>query len=73
MRPFKKVDERDIKILRTFVSNDRIFVHDEIHSDYSHDEMTIYGKKEPEVVIQIKNATEASNILKYASEIFFRV
>ena len=68
MRPFKKVDERDIEILRTFVSNDRIFVHDEIHSDYSHDEMTIYGKKEPEVVIQIKNATEASNILKYASE-----
>ena len=68
MRPFKKVDEKDIEILKSFVSKDRIFVHDEIHSDYSHDEMTIYGKQEPEVVIQIKNATEAANIMKYASE-----
>ena len=68
MRPFKKVDQKDIEILRSFVSENRIFVDDEIHSDYSHDEMTIYGKKEPEVVIQIKNAIEASNIMKYASE-----
>ena len=68
MRPFKKIDAQDIAALKSFVSEDRFFVEDEIHSDYSHDEMMIYGKKEPEVVIQIKNAEEASNILKYATE-----
>ena len=67
MRPFKKIDVQDIEVLRTFVPADRFFV-DNIHPDYSHDEMMIYGKKEPEVVIQIKSAQEASNIMKYASE-----
>ncbi len=68
MRPFKKIDAQDIAVLRTFVSEDRFFVEESIHPDYAHDEMMIYGKKDPEVVIQIKNALEASEIMKYASE-----
>ncbi|WP_294561286.1 FAD-binding oxidoreductase [uncultured Traorella sp.] len=68
MKPYKKVDEKDLEVLRSFVSEDRIFVNDDIHPDYSHDEMMIYGKRKPEVVIQIKNAQEAAKIMKYASE-----
>ena len=59
MKPFKKIDAQDIAVLRTFVPEDRFFVEDQIHPDYAHDEMMIYGKQEPEVVIQIKNAEEA--------------
>lgn len=68
MRAYKKIDRKDIEALREFVDKDRFFVDDEIHSDYSHDEMVIYGKKQPEVVIQVKNAEEVANIMKYASE-----
>ena len=68
MRTYKKIDSKDIEVLRTFVSEDRFFIGDEIHSDYSHDEMVIYGKKQPEVVIQVKTAEEVANIMKYASE-----
>ena len=66
MKPFKKIDAQDIAVLRTFVPEDRFFVENQIHPDYAHDEMMIYGKQEPEVVIQIKNAEEASKIMKYA-------
>lgn len=68
MKPFKKIDAQDIEVLRTFVPENRFFVEGQIHPDYAHDEMMIYGKQEPEVVIQIKNAEEASKIMKYASE-----
>ena len=64
MKPFKKIDAQDIAVLRTFVPEDRFFVEDQIHPDYSHDEMMIYGKQEPEVVIQIRNAEEASKVMK---------
>ena len=63
MKPFKKIDAQDIAVLRTFVPEDRFFVEDQIHPDYSHDEMMIYGKQEPEVVIQIRNAEEASKVM----------
>lgn len=43
-------------------------INDEISVDFSHDEMPIYGKKMPDVVIDVKNTEEISKIMKICNE-----
>ena len=54
---FRKLETRDI-----------VSVRDEIHPDYTHDEMTHYGCFDPELVIQPGCTEEVSQILAYANQ-----
>lgn len=65
---YKKIDEQDLARLKQLVPSERIFDREAIHSDYTHDEMTEYGKADPEVVILVKTKQEVSAILRYANQ-----
>ena len=64
---FRKIEERDVKALSEIVGREYVSVNEEIHPDYSHDEMTHYGCYTPELVIQPGSTEEVSRILAYAS------
>ncbi len=65
---FRKLEEKDLAVLREIVGAERLFSHDAIHPDYTHDEMILYGKGQPEALVQIKSTEEASRILAYANQ-----
>jgi glycolate oxidase len=63
---YNKVTESDIDYFKGICSPDRVFTGDAINEDYRHDEMAIYGKFTPDVVIEVINTEEVSKIMKYA-------
>ena len=65
---FRKLETRDIEALSTITGRDYVSVRDEIHPDYTHDEMTHYGCFDPELVIQPGCTEEVSQILAYADQ-----
>ena len=44
---FRKLETRDIEALSAITGRDYVSVRDEIHPDYTHDEMTHYGCFDP--------------------------
>ena len=62
---YKKIDDRDIEYLRSFIPEGRILVHDEISHDYAHDELGGIEVK-PDVLIYVLSTEEVSKIMKYA-------
>lgn len=66
--PYKKVSPADVEYFKRVTAADRVFVGDEINDDFTHDEMTEYGKYAPEVVIEVLNSEETSLIMRYAYE-----
>lgn len=67
MKPFKKVDARDLAFFETLLPG-RVFNGDAISTDYGHDEMTEYGHYMPETVLQVISTQDVSAVLKYCSE-----
>ena len=65
---YKKVSPADVEYFKRVTAADRVFVGDEINDDFTHDEMTEYGKYAPEVVIEVLNSEETSLIMRYAYE-----
>lgn len=65
---FRKLETRDIEALSAITGRDYVSVRDEIHPDYTHDEMTHYGCFDPELVIQPGCTEEVSQILAYADQ-----
>lgn len=65
---FRKLENRDIEALSAITGRDYVSVRDEIHPDYTHDEMTHYGCFDPELVIQPGCTEEVSQILAYANQ-----
>ena len=65
---FRKLENRDIEALSAITGRDYVSVRDEIHPDYTHDEMTHYGCFDPELVIQPGCTEEVSQILAYADQ-----
>ena len=65
---FRKLETRDIEALSAITGRDYVSVRDEIHPDYTHDEMTHYGCFDPELVIQPGCTEEVSQILAYANQ-----
>lgn len=65
---FRKLENRDIEALSAITGQDYVSVRDEIHPDYTHDEMTHYGCFDPELVIQPGCTEEVSQILAYANQ-----
>lgn len=68
MREYKKITANDIAALQAMIDSTRVFVADQIHNDFTHDEMTEYGKADPDIVIQVVSAEEVQKVLRYANE-----
>ena len=65
---YKKVTDADINVFREICGKDSIFTGTDIHEDFTHDEMTIYGIYKPEAVIEAHTTEQVSRILKHANE-----
>ena len=67
MGQYNKVTADVIEKLKAIAPN-RVFVGEEINEDYIHDEMPIYGKFAPEVVIEAASTEEISEVMKVCNE-----
>lgn len=63
---YKQVTKNDVEYLKKICSADRVYVGDNIHEDFTHDEMPEYGKYLPDVVLEPLSTKEVSLILEYA-------
>ena len=64
---YKQMTEADVAALRELIGDDeRVFAGEEIHEDYSHDELsgTVHY---PDVVLRVLSAEEVSAVMRYAS------
>jgi len=66
--PYKKIDEQDIAYVKAQTAVERVWVGDEIPTEYYHDEMPEYGVFAPELYVEVISKEEVSAILKYANE-----
>lgn len=64
---YNKVSPEILKQLEE-VTGGKLFSGDKISPDFSRDEMPIYGKATPEVVIPVESAEEISKIMKICNE-----
>lgn len=67
MSKFQRVTQKDLEYFRSLLPG-RVFSGDAISSDYTHDEMTIYGHYMPDCVIQALTCEEVSAVLKYCND-----
>lgn len=67
MSAYKKVDEKDLEVISTFLDRDRILWKDEINEEYSHDELA-FERSYPDLVARVVSAEEVSKILAYANK-----
>ena len=65
---YKKLDQKDLDFLQSITAESRVFSGEAINDDFSHDEMTEYGKFRPEVVVEAISTQEVSLIMEYAWE-----
>ncbi len=64
--PYKKMTEADFDFIRSATAPERVWVGDEIASEYHRDEMPEYGVYPPELYVEVINKEEVSAILAYA-------
>jgi len=64
---FKKITDEDIKNLESICGKENVFVGENIHEDYSHDEL---AEEEffPEILLTPENTEQISKSMKYAYE-----
>ena len=67
MPQYNKVTADVLEKLKAIAPN-RVFAGEEINEDYIHDEMPIYGKFAPEVVVEAASTEEISEIMKVCNE-----
>ena len=67
MGQYNKVTADVIEKLKAIAPN-RVFAGEEINEDYIHDEMPIYGKFAPEVVVEATSTEEISEVMKVCNE-----
>lgn len=65
---FSKVDRETAERLKAIVGEKRFMLGDAVKSEYSHDEMPIYGKYYPECVCEVESTEEVSEIMKICYE-----
>lgn len=64
--PYKKMTGADFDFIRSATAPDRVWVGDEIASEYFRDEMPEYGVFQPELYVEVLNKEEVSAIMAYA-------
>ncbi|MBO7358921.1 MAG: FAD-binding protein [Clostridia bacterium] len=67
MNGYNTVTWEDIEYFLSFMPG-RVFTAEDALADYTHDEMTEYGRFTPEAVLQAENAEEVCRVLKYCNE-----
>lgn len=65
---YNKVTRADIERLIDIVGESNVFTGEDIHEDFTHDEMILYGQYTPEVVVEALSTEQVSDIMKLASE-----
>lgn len=65
---YSKINKKDIQFLIEVCGADNVHCGDDIHEDFSHDEMTVYGCFYPDVVAEAMSTEQVSRIMTYASE-----
>ena len=68
MSEYGKVTPEIVEQLRAVIPANRVLTGEDINDDFSHDEMTLYGKKTPEVVVDATTTEEVSAACKIAYE-----
>ena len=65
---YKRVDQTDLSVLESIIADsERILYGTQINEEFSHDELS-GTESYPDVVVKIRSAKEASQILKYANQ-----
>ena len=64
---YKKVDQRDVDYIGSFIPKERLVSFDKISQDYAHDELGGIEKK-PDILVYVLSTEEVSKIMKYAYE-----
>jgi glycolate oxidase len=65
---YKAITNEDIAYFESVCSRDRVHRKNEIHDDFTHDEMPEYGKFMPDLLVEALDVNEVSQIMKYAYE-----
>ncbi|NLC34795.1 MAG: FAD-binding protein, partial [Erysipelothrix sp.] len=65
---YHQISEEDVAYFKTIVKEQDLYVGSQIHKQYTHDEMELYGKYLPDVVIKVENADEIQAIVKYCND-----
>lgn len=65
---YKAITNEDIAYFESVCSRDRVYRKNDIHDDFTHDEMPEYGKFMPELLVEALDVYEVSQIMKYAYE-----
>ncbi|MCR4671647.1 MAG: FAD-binding oxidoreductase [Lachnospiraceae bacterium] len=66
MEEYGKVTPEIVEQLKAVTAENRVFTGENINDDFSHDEMSIYGKKYPDVVVSVLSTEEVSEVMKIA-------
>jgi len=64
---YKEIDEKDIGFLTALLGEDRVYTGENINEDFSHDELGGVSRM-PEVLVEVGDVKEVSEIMKYAYE-----
>ena len=65
---YKKITVEDIDYIKSICAPDRVYCGEEIHDDFTHDEMPEYGRFTPDIVVDAVRTEEVSAIMRYAYE-----
>lgn len=68
MKPFKRVDDRDLTAFRAMLDDRRVLAGQAISEDYHRDEMTEYGCFPPEALLFARSAPEVASVLRYCDQ-----
>ncbi|MCI5649438.1 MAG: FAD-binding oxidoreductase [Fusicatenibacter sp.] len=64
--PYKKMTPEDFDYIRSVTAPERVWIGDEIATEYYRDEMPEYGVFQPELYAEVLNKEEISAIMAYA-------
>jgi len=64
---YKKLDIKDIDFLTSVVGRNKIFLGEDIHQDFCHDELFSISSM-PEVLVEVENSSQISKIMEYAHQ-----
>ena len=66
--PYNKINENDIKHLEDAVGKEHVFTGEDVHEDFTHDEMMEYGCFSPDAVVEAMTTEQVSQIMQLAYE-----
>lgn len=68
MSEYNKVTPEIVEAIKAVVDPKRVYVGEDINEDFSHDEMSIYGKQMPELVVDALTTEDVAAVMKIAYE-----